>query len=653
MKKSTSPVLRIFWCAFLFVLPFRWDYVATAAEQAIFPLEFPEWLLSTILPHCLLTTIAGALLLASLIRYPHAARRDAALCIPFLAFSPLLLGLAGLVHTTEIAYAQNWYWHFYVIACTATGLWWTSRADEKLLSWAFHAIAIGAFFTAWEGWTQHFGGLQAIYEAELENAKATGITLSEQMTAKFLQTRSYGHFADPNAYAAQLLLTCPLLILDAIRFAKRCSSPKTARWLLGGSATILSAGALFFSGSRGAALGAIAGILLAVVFQFGDRISRKWKFSLVILAILCAGALILAVNKVSHRKMETVTVRLEYYRTATAIYQRFPVFGAGLGEFFPWHLRLKDWEGDDARDPHSLFFSQLAQCGIPGALDALLRLAAPLLLALRLFRNHRSKLPWQTATILGAWTAWNVHALTQFNDQVISTAILAGSLGLFAFENENATKETHSLSLHQQRLFQGAILLLALIGLSTLQKMPSEKIRQIAENAYSDRRLSYNTKVQRMQESIRQEKNASLPPRMLADLALQQNDLPTAAEAITELLRRAPHRSSSWLRQWRLAVLQGNTQMEQEARQQMELWHPTYPFLHLLRGLSSLDLQTRLRFSYANLEKIQITPETILFSLTLPSPVTHFQDEILLEPILRDGIHDSQTGKTLLFQLKP
>ena len=650
MKQNTSPALRILWCLFLFVLPFRWDYVATAAEQAIFPLNLPEWLLFTILPHCLLAAIVGALLLASLLRYPNAARKDAALCIPILSFAPLLCGLAGLVHTTEIAYAQNWYWHFFVIACTATGLWWTSRADDKLLPWAFHALAIGALFTALEGWTQHFGGLQAMYEAELAHAKETGIALSEQMMAKFQQTRSFGHFADPNAYAAQLLLTCPLLVLDAVRLARRCSSPKTAAWILGGGAAILSAGALFFSGSRGAVLGAVAGVLLAIVFQYGKKLSRTWKCALAVLAILCAGALVLAFNKFSQRKMETVTVRLEYYQTATAIYRRFPLFGAGLGEFFPWHLRLKDWEGDEARDPHSLFFSQLAQCGIPGALDALLRLAAPLLLALGLFRARRSKLPWQTTTILGAWTAWNVHALTQFNDQVISTAILAGFLGLFAFD-DTAPQPNAPAGLHL-RLCQGVMLLLALIGLSALLKMPSEKTRQIADNAYADRHLSYDTKVQRLQESIRQDTDACLPPKLLADLALQKKDPGTAEEAVAELILRTSHRASSWLRQWRLAVLEGDEQAEQEAMKQMELWYPTSPTLQFLKALPPLNAQTRLRLSYTDLEKLQVTPETVQFSLALPSLGTRIQDEIILAPILRDGILDSQTGRTLQFQLK-
>ena len=211
-KKFSVGFVRCAYCVLLFLMPLRWCYTAPSVEQANFPLTGMEWLFSTIWPQALLPAIVAWLLLGTLIVHrPPQHWREGALLIPLLTFVPLLAGLAGLVHTTEWAHAIKWFWHFYTIAMLACSLWWASRRDPKLLPWAFMTIAIGGAVAAFEGWTQHFGGLERELQMQLENARETGLVLSEQMLLKFQQTRSYGHFMDPNVYAAHLLLTCPLL----------------------------------------------------------------------------------------------------------------------------------------------------------------------------------------------------------------------------------------------------------------------------------------------------------------------------------------------------------------------------------------------------------------------------------------------------------
>ncbi|MBQ4480450.1 MAG: O-antigen ligase family protein [Victivallales bacterium] len=598
-KEFTVGFVRLSYCILLFILPLRWCYTAPAVEQANFPLNGMEWLFSTIWPQALLPIIAAWLLILTIqIHKPPEFWRDGALAVPLLTFAPLVAGLAGLVHTTEWAYAIKWFWHFYTIAMLACGLWWASRRDPRLLPWAFVTIAAGGAIAAFEGWTQHFGGLERELQMQLENARETGIELSEQMLLKFQQTRSYGHFMDPNVYAAHLLLTCPFLLLVLDRLGRRCSSPKAARILLVGAGAVLFLGALVFSGSRGAFVGLAGGLVIFGWIQWGKTLSRKATVALVVVAIL--GALVggFGISVLSQRKLETASVRLEYYQTATRIFARFPVFGAGLGEFFPWHVRLKDWQLDEARDPHSMFFAQLSQCGIFGLVDALLRLGIPLLLALGFLRKYRHSDTTQVAVVLAAWCAWNIHSLLQFNDLIVSTACLAGSLGLFAFKtpSENqATVETPS-NLQMKIPFRRYVLpgltmtLMFYVGFCALLLLPQELLLQKAMNQ-SEKTTSTAAISPELQKAIRLAPSEIYPVRRLLDIAMYQKDYAVAKEASDELIRRAPHRSTSWLKRWQLLTLTDAPETERQAAlDNAILWYPCSSNLWFQVALVKLNL---------------------------------------------------------------
>ena len=607
LKELTVGFVRCSYCLLLFLMPLRWCYVAPSVEQANFPLSGVEWLFSTIWPQALLPAIVAWLLLGALIVHQPPQRwRDGALLIPLLTFSPLLAGLAGLVHTTEWAYAIKWFWHFYTIAMLSCGLWWASRRDPKLLPWAFVTIAVGGAIAAFEGWTQHFGGLERELQMQLENARETGQALSEQMLLKFQQTRSYGHFMDPNVYAAHLLLTCPLLLVVLDRLAQRCSSPKAARILLVGAGAVLFLGALVFSGSRGAFVGLAGGLVVFGWVRWGKALSRKAVLALLVLAIL--GALLggVGISVLSQRKLETASVRLEYYQTASRIFARFPVFGAGLGEYFPWHIRLKGWQLDEARDPHSLFFAQLSQCGIFGLVDALLRLGVPFLLALGLLRKYRHADTTQVAAVLAAWCAWNLHSLLQFNDLVISTACLAGSLGLFVFAvpSENKATVDSSALAHSEMSFCRCILpgfamvVMFYVGFCALLLIPQELGLQRTMN-HSEKTAN----ITELQEVIQNAPNEIYPVRRLLDIAMYQKDYTVAQEASDELIRRAPHRSTSWLKRWQLLTLTDVPESDRQAAlENAILWYPASSNLWFQVAVAKLNLPKDLFLQLQNAE---------------------------------------------------
>ncbi len=643
-------LLRLLWCLLVLLLPFRWNYATGYQEMATYPMDLWQWLFFTFQPQFLLTVLAGGLLLASLAIHRRLPLRSPSLAIPLLTLLPLLAGLAGCHHTTETAYALRWFWHFYTISLVAWGVWWTAQQDPQLLPWLGFSLALGGLLAAFQGWTQHFGGLEETLRLQQEYARSTGRPLTELMEAKMRQTRSLGSFGDPNAYGAQLLLSCPFLLWASLKLSQRCASPKTAAAILGGAAFLLSGGALLFSGSRGAMLGALAGAFLAALAAWGNKLSRRSLLILLLAAILAGGGMTILLNHLSHRKMETVTVRLEYYRTAWQIFQRHPWTGAGLGEFFPWHLRLKGWEGDEARDAHSLFFAQLAQCGLPGAAESLLRLLAPLLLTLWLLRRRSAPLPGLAIAALAAWGAWTAHAMVQFNDMVVSSATLAGFLGLLAFSPPPKNSAPPI-----PRFLPWALLLLGLFALTSLGQAPGEKAFQVAEDSLTQPGMPYASQKARLEEAIRRSPRLPAPAQSLADLALSHQDFPTARQALARLQAASPHRSSTAYRQWRLALLEGNLPEAEEHLRQWHLWNPTSLRWWLRYALQEkgvpLSPAQWTRLLSLPLEKKHVTEGEILVEITLSRPATRQQDALLLAP-LEEGIVESLSHRTLKFQCR-
>lgn len=601
-------ILRWLWCALLFILPLRWCYAAVSVEQGNMPLTLPEWLIFTLWPHRLLTFLAALLLTATIAihhrRIITAVRSGTLLTpsiiIPALTLSPLLFGLAGLVHTTEWEYVANWYRHFATVALCTGGIWLAARFDDRLMPYLFNTVAAGSLIAALEGWLQHFGGLEENFRLQVENARASGIPLSEIMLAKMQQTRVYGHFADPNAYAAQLILTTPVLLTALRHIGAHCTPPRLSQFLLVAAGTIISGGALLFSGSRGALAGAVCGLVVFLWMQFARRL-KPLHFAAIItaaaIAVICGIAYL---NHVSQRGLETASVRMEYYSTALHIFRQFPLCGAGLGEYFPWHMRLKPWLADEARDPHSLFFAMLAQCGIPGAADAVLRLALPLLLALGLLKRYRADDRTLCAAALAGWCAWNIHALLQFNDMIIAGAVTAGVTGLFAFAPSPSPKEgTPSSAPTRLRQYADAaaaavFLLFTAAGLGTIAAFPAECAVQRAENAVRPAGKATPAMVNAAILEARQHApRLAFPVRLQYDMAMLSEDYAAAVSCAEHLTRLQPHRATNWLRlAYALRLGKGEHTAVSNALDHAQRWYPNLPNLWLARAALSPHLLT-------------------------------------------------------------
>ncbi len=626
MKESCQSILRSAWCALFFLISMRWCYATVTSEVPNCPLNVIEWVFMTIWPPSILSAIAGLLMLATIAVWPSAPRlKHAHSIILLLAFSPLVMGLTGLVHTTELSYAMNWYWHFYTAAMLASGVWWTSYNDPKLLPWLRTTIAGAGLFAALHGWQQHFGGLEDNLQMQLDYARETGTALSPEMQKIMESERVHGNFIDPNIYASFLLLTGPILAHSLYLLGQRCAPPKLSTAILLSAAAIIWGGALFFSSSRGAIIGAGAGFAVAFWMIFAKKLSRKWCVAIIMGLVLATVGIIALANYASNRNLITASIRLEYYATALKIYQQYPVTGAGLGEYFPHHMKLKPWTADEARDPHSLFFSMLSQCGITGAIDALSRLGLPFLLALGLLYHLRHKDRWQVIAAISAWCAWNIHSLFQFNELVITNVAYVAVIGFFVFAQNSTTTPTGAASTTTKRnlLPLVAMAVAAIVGITAISNLPFEVRMEHANRAINNPKVSTATAYQRLQDLVDESAVALWPSSTLTDFCLHHRGYESQALASAQqLVQRAPHRSSFWLRAAKAAHLCGKLDPANQYLETALDWYPTSPNAWLMAAL--LKLPPAQAYLYYQLSACKATfhsvePQRVTFTIT-PHP---------------------------------
>lgn len=635
VRVLASTLLRWYLYGFVFLLPFKFGTFAGGGEQPDFPLSMMEWLIFTCWPSVLPAILAGiALLFACLIHPPP--RFSKQMAIPCLSLMMIVASLIGFINTTEWGYALNWFWHFWGLFCMALAVYWVQDSDEYLLPGLLNWVAAASLICCLHGWRQHFGGLEANRQMMLQNALETGQPLSRQIQEKLMQTRSYGTFVDPNIYAGHLLLTCPLLLIALRNWGSRIEPQRLTQRLFLAGGSVLFVGALVWSGSRGALVGFAAGICV-LIWLYPLRL--RWRIALLGLGAALGIVFVLAVTYTSNRDLLSASVRLQYYQTSLQIFRLHPIAGAGLGEFFPWHMRLKPAISEEARDPHSLFFALLGQCGIPGLLGALCRILFPFALVFGLWRKHRAPDDWLFMAVCCGWCAWLVHAQFQFNDTIPGTSYLVAFAGLWAFRRRDGASATAlSCPARKNVLLRLGGFAAALLAIWPVRTLPAERELQ---RLVSEKNPSVENVLRRLQTVEEKLRFSPTPCRIRGDFALHSGDLKQALAANQELVRRTPHRSSSWCRLAKVQLLMGRFEEAKASLDTAELWYPYNARLFPLQGilhlqempgflalplpmrLNSLD---RLLHLESNLEKdgqhftLRLSPETEKES-QLPAPI--------------------------------
>ena len=582
VKKLVATVLRWYLYAFIFLLPFKFGTFAGGGEQPDFPLSLMEWVIFTCWPSFFPSILAGVALLGACLIHPP-PRLSIHLSIPILSLLMIVASLFGFIHTTEWNYALKWFWHFWGAFCLAMAIYWAKDADQRLLPGLLNCIAVASLICCLHGWRQHFGGLEANRLMMVHNAEETGQPLSPQIQEKLQQTRSYGTFVDPNIYAGHLLLTCPLMLIALCNWSRRFEPQRFSKGLFLLVGSVLFIGALLWSGSRGALVGFAAGLCVLIWLI---PLKLRWRLLLLALGAALGFAVVLAVTFASKRDLLSASVRFQYYQSSVQIFLRHPLAGAGLGEFFPWHMRLKPAFSEEARDPHSLFFAMLGQCGSVGLLVALCRIFFPFALVLGLWRKIQQPDRWFFVAVCAGWCAWLIHAQFQFNDTIPGTYYLVAFAGFWVFRNQAVSAKLANPILKKRALFcRLTAIVAALLSVWPLHTLLAEKGLQelVSESSISTAEI-----FQRLKKVEKKLPFSPVPCRIRGDFAVHNRDFQQALAAYQELVRRTPHRSSSHCHLAKVQILTGRLQEAEASLHTATTWYPYNPSLFPLLGILHL-----------------------------------------------------------------
>ena len=498
-KELLSTASRWYLCVVAFFLPFMFGSQIMATESPNYPTDFLVWmflLFSPMGPGFLASLLAGFGLLLALIAHPVQIRLDRSLAWTLLWLLPVVAGIMGISVTTEVDYANNWILHFMGAASFGLAVWLKSRHDEKMLPSIMTSIASATLLLCLYGWYQRLGGLEAkLEEMSIQHREQFGEELPEQIRHKLLQLRINSFFSDPNIFAAHLLVTFPVTIAAIWRWLARAA--RNTRLAVTAVAALFILTAFFWTGSRGAAIGACVGLAIAV-WTLPWIQSRRWKW-LLPFACIAFVAIIIGYAKINVDRggMATVSVRMNYYRAAWTLFKQQPLTGIGLGEFYPWYMRIRPIDAEISRDPHCFFLSALSQCGILGGLAVIGLMAFPLVFALRktCFRAAcqasvcaQTTMPSASvfsSAISAGLAAWFVHSFFQFNELIPATLFLLPLLPIIVLDawRQKSAAESKAKSACLAVLLPYAVIISlgVVCFLFAIMKVPAERRFQLCE----------------------------------------------------------------------------------------------------------------------------------------------------------------------------
>ena len=577
-------LLRIYICAFAFLLPFLFGSYASGTESPNFPVNLFEWLVSGLTPSWpawLAPIFAGvALLAAAIIHRPPAKSRLLLLC--FLWGLPLIGGLIGLCVTTEYDYACNWLLHFTGALAFAVAVKWTSDSDDKLLPALFSSVVVASLLLCLCGWYQHFIGLDSMLQMFRENAAKTGIPLDGQLEQKLLQKRIYAFFIDPNLLAAHLILVAPLAVVALSRWSRHFQPVNVSRivFIIGG--IFLYVITIFWTGSRGGAIGLCVGIAVFIWCQpFIQKL--RWRWLLPIAAAVAVVAVVFVATRSKERDgAKSASARMNYYKVCVQMFKERPLTGLGLGEFFPNYMRLKPVPAEETRDPHNFLLGMAGQCGVIGGLAALIALLFPFVLALKgKLSDGMSPSADLPPAVLAGLAAWSVHALFEFNELIPGTFFIVGWFICLALPA--AAEDAKRLPAWTRV----PAIVLACIALIPLLRIPAEYEFQLVERGEAggnpfgilkelDEKLprSIGPVDLRFKPCL----NALLPrPDTLQIKQTMPKDYAAenAWQAANILVKRTPHRPSHWYKYALTAAAIGKWDEATHAIFKARGWYPT------------------------------------------------------------------------------
>ena len=576
----------------LFLAPLRLSGIIGFTEGANFPLAGWQWVVETWPPFLCapLAAIAHVLALCA-----HRQTLKGRGIWPVAAWSALAgASLFGLLRTTEWEYALPFVCHAASAAVLAAAVRRIIACDPWARRLLVRTLVASLVWCCLRGIDQRFGGLEQterdFLRLQAQNRerveKQGGVFIPDSgRHDKFKQRRVYGPFpTSANLYAAHLILLFPLLLVVLWRVGGRFEPVRVSRPLLLGLGALLCLALLYWTGSRSAALGLAAGLALG---GLSLPVLRRWRIPVAVMALLLGVGLMFAVG--GGRNLLSASARLQYYRSAWIMFRTRPVTGAGLGEFYTEHVRLRPLHAEPTHMPHNMPLGLAAQAGILAGLAALACLALPAWLAF----SPQEQASGETddrldrlAVVVGLG-AWSAHAFLDLNVQVPGTVLTAACLPLLVLHDQ-ACAAVPKEGGRGRHLWSAALLLLTGVAFLSILRVPGE---------YNFQRFSTSMQtgepamalLEQGKQAARWLPTSAQPHRLLGRFAEMKGNRPDALAAYERAVQRAPHRAGIWAQVARVRLGLGDLPGAAAAAAEAVRWNPGHPkyqaYRALIRGL--------------------------------------------------------------------
>ena len=509
----------------------------------IYPLNIIEWIISIWPPvlSCLLSSIILILvLISSKQKISIVLKKHTIFILPL--FSLLAVSLLGLINTSEYDYAILFLWHLLGTLNFIIAIIIHIENNPTSRKTFITAVCLGTLASVFYGIYQVIFGFEETRKIAIQIAQEEGRSLHPDMINRLNQTRTYASFTYPNSYAAHLILTIPILIVWVWKMGKQFHPPRISQIILTGITLAISTYCLITSGSRGAVAAIAISAVLLITLEFKTIINLLKQNKAMLLGsslffIFAFAVLSLAVFR--NRDWLSVSARLDYYTTAIKMIQQYPILGVGLGEFFPFYLKLKPPGAEETRLAHNLFLHFASQCGFIGGVAAILFLIHPVILWLNV---KKGKLLLTNPTIFYAIflgiCAWLFHSLTDFNIQISGTVIIVCLLPILTIKTTDHIKSTSD-----NKLIIVWVCVLAIIGFSPLSRFfGEEKYQRFYNKQYKS--ITAQSLVAEVKAVSSTMPFSPYPWDILGKKSLQQSQIDLAIYSFQEANKRTPHRAA-------------------------------------------------------------------------------------------------------------
>ena len=373
-----------------------------------------------------------------------------------------------------------------------------------------------------------------------------------------------------------LILTLPILVLMTWKWIEKISGLFWARYVGAMLCAIVLLGALIHTGSRGAMLSLLFACTIVLLIQVArhhkiKRIHTHLTYFSVILAVIMAAISLFIMFK--GRNFESFTARFDYFIAAAQMFLQNPFLGVGLGEFYPWYMRLKPIGAEETRLAHNLILHFLSQCGLFGGIAAIyFCLQSILVNALVRKRVLSLSSPIMFYGVMIGCLGWGIHSLSDFNVQISGTLITYSVMPLLCLQF-HLPQSVRISRIGRAAVYAlcGILIIMGLFSYRRLQgQMSYQKLCIQFQSGHSIENLIQSTK--KTSDDL---PYSPYPWELLGKYSLSQKQYKVAENAFSKANLRAPHRAAYHAYRARCLLEVGQYSSALEAIQEALRWYPT------------------------------------------------------------------------------